>query len=83
MARDIQLERHLKVLRNVRFGPKLLVAVLVEVADLLNGGPAKDGVVTDERGDVAVADGVLDGRVDEVGEEGDAAVGIESVDAHC
>ena len=55
-------------------GPEFLVAILVKVADLLDGGPAEDSVVTDEGRDVTVADGVLDGRVDEVGEEGDTAV---------
>jgi hypothetical protein len=55
----------------VGFGPELFVAVFVIEGDLLDGGPAEDGVVTDEWSDVTVGDGVPDSRVDEVGEEGD------------
>lgn len=69
VAVRLQLERHFEILGDVVLGPELLVSVLIEVANLLDGGPAEDGVVTDEGGDVTVADGVLDGRVDQVGEE--------------
>ena len=58
------------------FGPELLVAVFVLVRYLLDGGPAQDGVVADKGGDVAVGDGVPDGRVDKVGEEGDAVLEV-------
>jgi hypothetical protein len=52
-------------------GPELFVAVFVEVGDLLDGRPAKYGIVANKRCDVAVGDSVADGRVDEVGEESD------------
>ena len=57
----------------MRFGPKLCAAVFLE-GDALDCAPAKKGVVTDERGDITRADGVANGRVNEVGEVSDAAL---------
>lgn len=59
-------------------GPKFLVTVFVLVTDGLDGGPAQYSVVAYEGRDVAVADGVFDRGVDEVGEEGDAYTTINS-----
>jgi len=54
--------------------PKLLIAIFIEVGDLLNGGPAEDGVVADERGDIAIGNGEADSSVDEISEECDSEV---------
>jgi hypothetical protein len=72
VAIDLETQGHVEIFGNVRFRPELLVAIFVKVGDLLNGGPAEDGVVADKGGDVAVGDGIGDGGVDEVGEERDA-----------
>ena len=48
----------------MRFGPEFLIAVFVEERNLLDGGPAKNGVVADERSDVAVGDSVTNSRID-------------------
>jgi hypothetical protein len=67
----LKTKRHVEILRNVRFGPELVVSILVLVADLLNSGPTEDGIVTDEWSNITVGDGVTNGSVDEVGEESD------------
>lgn len=82
VAVTLQAEGHVEVLGDVGFGPEFLVAVFVDVGDLLDGGPAEDGVVADEGGDVAVGDGVFDGGVDQVGEEGDAVFKVGVDDLH-
>lgn len=56
------------------FRPKLLVAVVVRVRNLLDGGPPKHSVMSDEWSHVAVGHRILDGGVDQVGEEGDAVL---------
>ena len=66
----------------MRFRPELFVSVLVDVRNLLNGTPTENGVVADERCDVAVRDGVLDSRVDEVCEEGDAVLKVSVDNLH-
>jgi len=58
------------------FTPELLVAIFVEMADLLNGTPAEDGVVTDEGSGIAVGHTEANGDIDEVGEESDAVFEI-------
>ena len=66
----------------MRFGPEFVVAVFVGVADLLDGGPAEEGVVADERGDVTVGYGVFDSGVDEVGEECDSILEVSMHNLH-
>ena len=53
----------------MRVGPVLRDAVFFP-ADGLNGLPADEGVVADERSAVATADSELDGGVDQVGLHG-------------
>jgi hypothetical protein len=55
----------------MRLGPEFLVVVFVQIGNLLNSRPAKDSIVTNERSNVSVSDCVANGRVDQVGEEGD------------
>lgn len=74
----LEFERHFEIFRDVVLGPELLVAVLVEVTDLLDSCPAEDGVVANERSHVAVADGVFDSCVDEIGEERLSVVSLPS-----
>jgi hypothetical protein len=50
----LETQGHVEILGDVGFRPEFLVAVFVEVGDLLDGGPAEDGVVTDEWRYVAV-----------------------------
>jgi len=78
----LETKRHIEVLRHVRLGPELLVTVLIEVRNLLDGSPAKDGVVTDEGGNVTVGDSVTNSSVDEVGEEGDTVLEVGVDDLH-
>jgi len=59
----------------VGFGPEFLVAVFIEVGDLLDGGPAQNGVVTYKGCYIAVGNGVADSCVDEIGEESDTGNG--------
>lgn len=68
----LQTQGHVKVLGNVRFRPKLLVAIFVKVRDLLDCRPAKDSIVTNERRNIAIGNSVADCSVNKVGEEGDA-----------
>ena len=75
VAVDLETQGHVEIFGDVGFRPEFLVAVFVEVGDLLDGGPAEDGVVTDERRYVAVGYGVLYCGVDEIGEECDARIG--------
>jgi hypothetical protein len=56
----------------VGFRPKLFIAIFIEVGDLLDGRPAKNGVVADKWGDIAVGDSEADSSVDEISEEGDS-----------
>lgn len=77
VAVRLEPERHVKVFGHGGFGPVLFLAgavvdVGLDVGDVLHGLPAQKGIVADKGRDVAVRHGVLDGRVDEVGEEGDA-----------
>jgi hypothetical protein len=58
----------------VGFRPELFVAILIKIGDLLDSRPAKNGVVADKRGDIAVGDGVTDGGVDEISEESDTEI---------
>jgi hypothetical protein len=78
----LETKRHIEILRHVRLGPELFVTILVEVRDLLNGSPAENGVVTDEGSDITVGDGVTNGSVDEVGEEGDTVLKVGVDDLH-
>lgn len=78
----LEAEGHVEVFRHVGFAPEFVVAVFVLVADALDCFPAEDGVVADEGGDVAVGDGVADGGVDEVGEEGDAILEEVELNLH-
>ena len=82
VAIALKAKRHIKILRHVGFRPELVVAVFILVGDLLDGSPAEDGIVADEGSDVAVGDGVANGGVDEVGEEGDAVLEIRVDDLH-
>ena len=54
----LQTKRHVKVFRHVALRPKLVIAVLILVRNLLNGRPAKNGVVADKGSNIAVGDGV-------------------------
>lgn len=67
----LELQRHLKIFRDMRFGPEFLVAIVIEVANLLNCRPSKDSVVTDERSDITIADRIFDGGIDEIREKCD------------
>jgi hypothetical protein len=82
VAVALEAERHVEVFRHVRLGPEFLVAVFVHVRDLLHRRPTEDGVVADKRGHVAVGHRVLDGGVDQVGEEGDAVFKVVVDDLH-
>lgn len=53
------------------FGLKFVVFIFILVWYLLDCWLLEDGVVVDEWGDIIVGDSVLNGRVDEVGEECD------------
>lgn len=78
---DLEAQRLVEVLRDVRVGPEFRVAFLGE-RDGLDGLPAQEGVVPDEAGEVAAADGVLDGVVDEVREVGDCVLEVVVSDLH-
>jgi hypothetical protein len=54
----------------VRLGPEFLVVIFVLVGNLLDSRPAEDSIMTNERGNVSVGDGITNGGIDEVGEEG-------------
>ena len=68
----LQTERHIEVLADHIFRPKLLLTIVIFPRDLLDGFPAQNGVVADERGDVAIGYGVTDGTIQEVRKEGNA-----------
>ena len=84
VAVALQPQSHVEVLGHRFLGPVFLRvgAVGRRVGDVLHRGPAEDGVVADEGGDVAVGDGEGDGGVDEVGEEGDAVFEEAVGDVH-
>ena len=82
IAIALETKGHVEILRDVGFGPELVVAVLILVGDLLDSSPTKDSVMADERRDVAVGDGVADSSIDKVGEEGDAVLEIGVDDLH-
>jgi hypothetical protein len=65
----LQTEGNVEIFGDVGVGPEFSLVIFGE-RDGLNGFPADEGVVADEGGAVTVADGELDGRVDEVGEVG-------------
>jgi hypothetical protein len=56
-----------KILRDMTVGPKFSHAILFE-GNSLDGFPAQEGIVADERCSVSITDGELDGHIDEVGE---------------
>lgn len=70
---DLQTERHVEIFGDVGLGPELLVTIFVFVRNFLNGSPSQDCIVADEGRHVTICDGVANGGVDEVGEEGDTA----------
>ena len=72
VPRRLQAQRHVEVLGHGLLAPELLGLAGLLDGDGLQRRPAQDGVVADEGGHVARGHGVGDGRVDEVGEEGDA-----------
>jgi hypothetical protein len=72
VAIDLKAQGHVKVFGHVRFGPKLLVAVFVEVGDLLDGGPSENCIVADKGCYVAVGNCIANSSVNEVGEKSDA-----------
>jgi len=72
VAVGLQAEGHVEVFADGVFGPVLLRRATGKgEGDVLDGGPAEDGVVADEGGDVAISDTEADSSVDEVGKEGD------------
>lgn len=77
----LQTESHIEILRHSSFRPPHFLAVGL-VGNGLNGSPAEDSVVTDERSNITGCDSVLDLSVDEVGEEGDTALEERVCDVH-
>ena len=71
IALDLKSQSHVEVFGHVRLGPEHVLAVL-NGGDVLQGRPAEDCVVADEGCDVSIGNAVVDSRVNEVGEEGDA-----------
>ena len=82
IAIALETERHIEILRDVGFGPELVVAVLILIGDLLDSSPAKDSVMADEGRDIAVGDGIANGSINKVGEESDAVLEIGVDDLH-
>ena len=78
----LQPKTHVEVLGYVALAPELLVIVLIDVGDLLDGAPAENGVVAHEGGDVAVRDRIFDGCVYQVGEECYAVFEVGVDDLH-
>ena len=79
----LEAESHVEVFGHSRLGPVLLTAVVeAVVGDPLDSCPAKHGIVADERRDVTRGHGVANLRVDEVGEERDAALEEGFRDVH-
>ena len=76
VAIALETQRHVKVFGDVGFRPEFLIPIFVDIGDLLNGGPAKHGVMTNEGSDIAIGNGVFDSSIDKVGEEGDAVLEV-------
>ena len=72
----LQTKRHIEVLADHVFCPKLLLAVVIYPRNLLDGFPAQNGVVADERGYVTIRYCVADSAIEKVREEGNAILEV-------
>jgi hypothetical protein len=77
VSKTLQTQSHVEIFRDVGFGPEFLI-VFVFVRDLLDCGPAENGIVSDEGTYVASGDGEADCGVDEICEEGDSVLRVVS-----
>jgi hypothetical protein len=75
---NLETQRHIEVLRDVRLRPELFVSIFVIVGHFLQGRPTENSIVANKRRDVTIGNRVADGRIDKVGEEGNS--GRTSVD---
>ena len=78
----MQTKGHVKVLRHLVLRPDLAFPVRVDKGSILQSTPAKERVVTDERGDFTVGTPQADALVDTTGKMGDAVLKILPVDLH-
>jgi hypothetical protein len=83
VATHLDTERHVEILGHVRLGPDLLLAVGgVNECSVLDGLPAEERIVTDERSDLAVGARHRDTPVDTAGEVCDTVLEVVVGDLH-
>ena len=78
----LETERHIEIFRHMGFRPEFLVAIFIHVRHLLNGRPAENSIVTHERSDITIGDGVFDSGINQVGEESDTVLEVRVDNLH-
>jgi hypothetical protein len=79
----LETEGHVEVFGDGVFGPPFsAVVVLANIFDGLDGVPAENGIVSDERCSVTTSNGVTNLSIDEVGKPGNSLFEERVGDVH-